>query len=113
MLMRKIMLVLCFWTALQLNAQDKSLITVRGSEVNNGVVIVTVHQATPTAGKASFALHCNQGVHDCTIPEPGNYVMVRLPKNYGIYDCANVDLYPPTADPENGRKIGQYCLVDK
>ena len=101
MLTRKIIFSLCFWTALQLSAQDKSLITVRGSEVNNGVVIVTAHQANPTEGKASFALHCNEGLHDCTIPEPGTYVMVRLPKNYGMYDCANVDLYPPTADPDS------------
>ena len=113
MLTWKIILSLCFWTSLQLSAQDTSLITVRGSEVNNGVVIVAVHQANPTEGRAAFALHCNKGVHECTIPEPGNYVMVRLPKNYGMYDCANVDLYPPTADPETAHKIGQYCLVDK
>ena len=113
MLIQKIILLLYFWTALQLNAQDKSLITVRGSEVNNGVVIVTVHPTNPTEEKASFALHCNKGMHDCTIPEPGSYVMVRLPKNYGMYDCGNVDLYPPTADPETSHKIGQYCLVDK
>jgi hypothetical protein len=113
MLMRKTILFFCCWTALQLNAQDKSLITVRGSEVNNGVVIVTVHQASPTEGKASFVLQCNKGVSDCKVPELGNYVMVRLPKNYGMYDCANVDLYPSSADPETSKKIGEYCLVDK
>jgi hypothetical protein len=111
--MRKIVLSLFFWTALQLNAQDKSLITVRGSAVHNGVIIVTVHQVTPIEEKASFALHCNQGAPACTMPEPGNYVMVRLPKNYGMYHCANVDLYPPTSDPETGKNIGQYCLIDK
>jgi hypothetical protein len=113
MLMRKTMLFLCFWTAVQLNAQEKSLITVRGSEVNNGVVIVTIHQVTPTAGKTSFALQCNKGAANCTVPESGNYVMVRLPKNYGMYECANVDLYPAAADPESSKKIGEYCLVEK
>ncbi len=111
--MRKTILFLCFWIALQVNAQDKSLISVRSSEVNNGVVIVTVHQATPTEGKASFGLQCNKGASNCTVPEPGNYVMVRLPKNYGMYECANVDLYPASADPETSHKIGEYCLVDK
>ena len=113
MLTRKIILSLCFWTSLQLSAQDKSLVTVSSSEVNNGVVIVTVHRENPTDGTASFALHCNKGVHDCTIPEPGNYVMVRLPKNYGMYDCANVELYPPSADPETSQRVGQYCLIEK
>ena len=113
MLTRKIILSLCFWTALQLSAQDKSFITVRGSEVNNGVAIVTAQQPTPGQGTASFALHCNKGVHDCTIPEPGNYLMVRLPKNYGMYHCANVDLYPLSADPATTQKIGQYCLIDE
>ena len=113
MLIQKMILFLCLWNALQLNAQDKSLITVRNSEVNNGVVIVTVHPTNPTEGKAPIVLHCNKGLHECTIPEPGNYVMVRLPKNYGMYDCANVDLYPPTAAPETAHKIGQYCRIDK
>ncbi len=113
MLMRKIILFLCFWTAVQLSAQEKSLIVVRSSEVNNGVVIVTIHQVTPTAGKTSFALQCNKGAANCTVPEPGNYVMVRLPKNYGMYECANVDLYPPAAETGSSQKIGEYCLVDR
>jgi hypothetical protein len=42
--------------------------------------------------------------------------MVRLPKNYGLYDCTNctnLDLYSPLADPETSQKIGGYCLVEK
>jgi len=111
--MRKTVLLLCFWAALQLSAQDKSLITVRSSEVNNGVVIVTVHAATPTEGKTSFVLQCNKGAHGCTAPQPGNYLMVRLPKNYGMYDCVNVELYPSSEEPDTSNRIGQYCLVDK
>ena len=56
--------------------------------------------------KERHPLRCiaTRDCHDCTIPEPGTYVMVRLPKNYGMYDCANVDLYPPSADPETSKR---------
>jgi len=114
--MRKTIILLGFLIALfalQLTAQDKSVITVRSSEVNNGVVIVTVHQATPGEGKVSFELHCNKGAPGCKGLEPGNYLMVRLPKNYGMYDCANVELYPSSADPDHSQNIGSYCLIDK
>ena len=113
MLMRKAISFLCLLAALPLIAQDKSSVTVKGSEVNNGVVIVTVHQATATEGKTTFALQCNKGASLCTVLEPGNYVMVRLPKNYGMYDCDNVDVYAAGADPETGKKLGQYCLTEK
>ena len=36
--------------------------------------------------------------------------MVRLPKNYGVYDCANVEMYRTTNDSKLGDKVGQYCL---
>ena len=39
--------------------------------------------------------------------------MVRLPKNWGMYDCVNVDLYPSSADPATSQKIGEYCLIEK
>jgi len=58
-------------------------------------------------------LQCNKGQHECAIPEPGNYLMVRLPENRGMYDCANVELYPVSGDPQTSRKIGEYCLIDK
>ena len=46
-------------------AQDKSTITVKGSEVNNGVVILTVQQAaTPEQAAESFVLHCNKGMSE-------------------------------------------------
>jgi hypothetical protein len=111
--MRKTIILLGFLVALQLAAQEKSIVTVRSSEINNGVVIVTVQQATPGEGKTSFALHCNKGASGCKAVEAGNYLMVRLPKNYGMYDCANVELYPSSADPETSQKVGAYCLIDK
>ena len=51
---------------------------------------------------------------DCKLLEAGTYVMVRLPKNWGVYDCANVDIYTTPADPAaTGEKLGEYCLVEK
>ncbi len=112
--MKKAVFLLVLMVAAQLAAQEKSNITVKSSEVDNGVVIITATQAAATdQGKASFALHCNKGAASCKAPEPGSYLMVRLPKNWGMYDCANVDLYPSSADPATDQKIGEYCLIEK
>ena len=112
--MRKAIILLGLLAAIQLMAQDKSTVTVKGSEVNNGVVILTAQQAaTPEQAAESFALHCNKGMSKCNVLTAGTYLMVRLPKNWGIYDCANVDLYPTTADPATAEKVGEYCLIRK
>jgi hypothetical protein len=114
--MRKVIILLGLFgllTAMQVMAQDKSIITVKTGEVNNGVVILTVHQTATSQVAESFALHCNKGMADCKVLEPGTYVMVRLPKNWGMYDCACIDLYASTADPASGEKLGEYCLVEK
>jgi hypothetical protein len=115
--MRNGFVVLCFLgllTAMQLTAQERSLVTVKGGELNNGVVILTVHQAaTPQQAEQSFTLHCNKGMDACRIPQPGTYLMVRLPENWGMYACSDVDLYPSTADPATSEKIGEYCLIQK
>jgi hypothetical protein len=107
-----IALVLCFFltSAMQTLAQDQrdvTTITIRSSEVNNGVVILAARE-----GKNSFELQCNKNLPGCTVLEPGDYSMVRLPKNYGVYDCANVDMYRTTNDSKLGDKVGQYCLVE-
>ena len=107
-----IALVLCFSfaTAVQTLAQEQheaTTITVRSSEVNNGVVILAVRE-----GKNSFELQCNKNLPGCAVLEPGNYSMVRLPKNYGVYDCANVEMYRTTNDSKLGGKVGQYCLLE-
>jgi hypothetical protein len=112
--MKKAIFLTVLMVAAQLAAQEKSNITVKGAEVSNGVVIVAAAQeGTPEQANASFALHCNKGVSACKAPEPGSYVMVRLPKNWGMYDCTNVDLYPSSADPAKAQKIGEYCLIEK
>ena len=112
--MKKLILLLVALVATTVAAQEKSIVTIRGSEVNNGVVILNVHQMDPVrTGHATFELHCNKGMPDCASPTAGNYLMVRLPKNWGSYDCNNVDLYPASGDTVSTEKIGEYCLIEK
>ena len=107
--MKKVTILFIFAVVVQLLALDKSLITVKGSSVNNGVVIVEIHEA----GKP-YELQCNKSAPNCNTAEPGSYWMVRLPKNHGMYDCNDVDLYPQSVDPESGEKLlGEYCLNEK
>jgi len=54
--------------AVHVSAQEKSYITVRGSELNNGVVIRDVLKA----GKA-YELQCNQAEPGCTTLKNGKY----------------------------------------
>ena len=112
--MKKALILLVLAVGIPAMAQDQSTITVRNSEVNNGVVIITAIQApTGDQPKLSLELHCNKGASACKAPEAGTYLMVRLPKNWGMYDCQNVDLYPTSADPATAQKIGEYCLNEK
>jgi hypothetical protein len=104
-------LLFIFFGAAEVLAQEQRearTITVRSSEVNNGVVVLAARE-----GQNSLELHCNKDMSGCTVLVPGTYLMVRLPKNRGVYDCANVDIYRTTTDPETGDKIGQYCLVEE
>jgi hypothetical protein len=39
--------------------------------------------------------------------------MVTLPKNHGLYECQNVDLFQGASDPDSGTKVGEYCLGEK
>lgn len=87
-------------------AQEKSYITVRGNELNNGVVIIDVLKA----GK-SYELQCNAGASGCTALKNGRYQMVELPKNFGMYECKDVEVYAESA--VNPAKVGEYCLIEK
>jgi hypothetical protein len=90
-------------------SQEKSAaISVKGSELNNGVVIVDVVKE----GKG-YELQCNEGNSYCTHLKSGKYQMVELPKNMGMYDCRVVRIYPDGAVPSGDTKIGEYCLTDK
>lgn len=112
--MKKAIILLVLAVCVQVMAQDNSTITVRNSEASNGVVIINAIQAEAgDQAKLSLQLHCTKGASACKAPEAGTYLMVRLPKNWGMYDCQNVDLYPTSADPATAQKIGEYCLTEK
>lgn len=89
--------------------QEKVAVKVKSSEVVTGVVIVHVQKE----GK-SIELQCNEGAFGCTALPSGSYMMVELPKNYGMYDCKNVEIYRGDQDkPEAAEKAGSYCIVEK
>ncbi len=90
-------------------AQQKAPVKVKSSEVVTGVVIVHVQKE----GR-SLELQCNEGAFNCKPLSSGSYMMVELPKNFGMYDCKNVEIYQGDQDrPEATEKIGAYCLVEK
>jgi len=101
-------IAMMFCAAALLLAQQEQRITVKSGEVNNGVVIVNAQ-----AEKKSLELRCNKDFTECRIPEAGTYVMVRLPKNWGLYDCADVRVYRQTTDTEGRQLVGEYCLVEE
>lgn len=106
--MKKLWILLVLLIALQAVAQEKTKITVKSSEKSSGVTIVTIND-----GKKVSELNCNDGFPQCTAPKAGEYWMVKLPKNHGVYECQNVDLFPATADQDMTDKIGEYCLIEK
>ncbi len=106
--MKLLLLALSFLAASAAYAQERSVITVKNSTVSGDAIIVTVQIEGET-----HDLQCSKSVLLCKAPEPGKYVMVRLPKNRGIYECANVDLYRESDDNEPATKVGQYCLLGK
>lgn len=106
--MKRIIILFTLLVVIQLWAQDKSRVTVKSTEVINRVVLVTISEK----GR-SLELQCNQDQAFCTAPKLGTYQMVRLPKNRGMYDCNNADLFAETADSANAEKIGEYCWNEK
>ena len=103
-----ILLVLLFFFGLETSAQEKSYITVRASQLNNGVVIVEIMKA----GKV-YELQCNSGMPDCTALKNGKYSMVELPENFGFYLCRNLEIYAENADLLKDQRLGEYCLIEK
>jgi len=89
-------------------AQEKTPVKVKGSVVVTGVVIVHVVKN----GKP-LDLQCNEGVSSCTVLPSGDYLMLELPENHGMYDCKNVEMYRADQDKPEDEAIGAYCLVEK
>lgn len=114
MILFALLILFRVFDTVQVSAQEKSYITVRGSELNNGVLILDVLKTGKT-----YQLRCNQGAPGCTNLKNGNYLMLELPKNFGMYECRDVEVYPesaavpePTAS-DKSQKLGEYCLVEK
>lgn len=94
-------------------SDQKSSITVKGSQLTSGVVILDIVRSDKI-----YTLQCNQGAPDCSVLSNGKYQMLELPKNFGMYDCSDVEIYPDaTASPDNApdrnKKLGEYCLIEK
>jgi hypothetical protein len=95
--------------SVEVSAREKSLITVKANELNNGVVIRDILKAGKT-----YQLQCNQNMSGCTTLNNGKYLMVELPKNFGMYECHDVEVYPESVVTEDkDQKLGEYCLVQK
>jgi trehalose-6-phosphatase len=114
--MRKIVILfaaLCgcvLFTHVALSAEDEGesqKITVKSKQISNGVVILAVQE-----GKNAFELQCNKDASGCAVLDPGDYLMARLSKNHGLYDCANAEVYQKSASSERDNMLGQYCVID-
>ena len=104
-----ILLALFVVGGVRLGAQEKSYITVKGKDLTSGVVIVDVVRN----GKA-YRLLCNENMPSCSALKNGRYQMVELPKNFGMYECKDVEIYPEFAvNPEKDKKLGEFCLEEK
>jgi len=106
---KRTLLLLILLLAVMVLAQDKtSPIVVKEATISTGVVVVTADM-----GGKSVELQCTQSMPDCISLKNGKYVLVQLPKNHGMYDCQNVDVFPEGADPATAHKLGEYCLMSK
>jgi len=103
-------LIVLLCSTVGVRAQDQQeTITVKSAEVNNGVVIITAK-----GDKAPIELQCNKDFIGCALLKPGEYVMVRLPKNRGVYECSNVRIYLKDHGAETpSDELGNYCINEK
>lgn len=83
------------------------LINVKGNQVANGVVILGIVKQG-----SGFHLQCNHGLSSCTVLENGEYQLVELPRNFGLYDCKGVHVCPGQAAAQDADKLGEYCLIE-
>ena len=102
--------LLAFLMAVPALGQTTSKINVTSTEVNAGVVMVTIQKAAK-----EFELQCNQGMNGCKALTKGVYTMIELPENHGMYICRDVEVYPETTaqEPAKDAKLGEYSLEKK
>ncbi len=97
------------------STQNQSIITVKGKNLGDGVVVL---QAAKNGQR--YRLLCNENMPACSALKNGKYVMVELPKNFGMYECKDVEVYPEWAGSLNGsmdvdksKKLGEFCLEEE
>lgn len=104
-----VVMVTAFTSRAQADQEKYETITVKSVDTNNGVVIVKA-----TTGIGAIELQCNKDYPSCSALKTGKYSMVRLPKDWGRYECANVEVYALAGDAEtHGEVLGAYCLIGK
>ena len=97
------------WGAVGVSAQEKTVITVKVTTLNNGVVLIDIVKG----GKGS-EMQCNQGAPGCTQLKAGKYQLLQLPENMGMYECKDVQVFEESADTSDAsKKLGEYCLNEK
>lgn len=102
-------IVFFFGIAAAADENSTSLISVKGSDKASGVVTLQIAQ-----GPKVYELTCNESMPSCADLKKGNYRMLVLPKNHGVYDCQDVRVFAESStDPDNDEKLGEYCLVTK
>ena len=106
--MKRAVIFFLLASAIVLLAQEATTITVKESSTTTGVVIVSADMSGKTV-----ELQCNVTSPSCTPLKVGKYQLVQLPKNHGMYDCQNADVYEPTANPASDQRLGEYCLTVK
>jgi len=95
--------------ALAADDEATSLITVKSSAKSSGVVTLQIAKDTKT-----LELTCNLNMPSCVDLKKGNYRMLELPKNHGMYDCRDVRVFAESGtSTEDDDKLGEYCLADK
>ncbi len=101
--------ILFWFGAVSASQEKQELITVKSADVNNGVVVITAQ-----GEKAPIELQCNKDFLGCAVLRPGAYLMVRLAKNHGPYECSNVTVYAKGQRPDAlGEELGSYCIAEK
>ncbi len=103
-----IAIMLLFSTSGNVSAAGREVITVKGSTVQDNVILIDVD----IRGQM-FQLECFKSNSTCYIPPRGLYSMEKLPSGTGSYmDCVNVELYAHSSNSKKEDKIGEYCLLD-
>jgi hypothetical protein len=91
-------------------AVDGTRITVNDYIRDSGLFVIHA-----TDNTRPIKLLCNEDSPYCSVLKPGEYWMVNwmvpLTAYEGPYTCAEVDLYAETRDGEQGKKLGEYCVV--